>query len=390
MAALALAYARARRRAGLVDDAPLVPRSAALAMGLLALWVPLASLTHADPAATLAEARGLACMLALFAATALSPLARRAAGAAIAVVAVVVAAAVCLERAGVYLPGLGHAVDAALVRPAAMMPHRNVAAVTLIAAVPLLLALLAGARAAWQRAAAVAALGLVGAALVAAASRVSIAAALVGVAVAWVGAPRLRALLPPRRLALAAALVVGALLLPRALAHGAMPAPQTPTRTSPTPTLADKLAVSFGGHDFSRDERTQLWRMAVDSVAHHPLFGVGPEAFRARWRAVHPWQPLPGAHDATLQMAVSHGLPAALFFAFVAIVVIRAALSLRAREGEEARRGGARRRPRGAARGVAASRTSPTCSARTCSSPRSPAPCWRSGVNGPFTASHGG
>ena len=142
-------------------------------------------------------------------------------------------------------------------------------------------------RAPWRWAAA----GLAVVALVSSGARAAwVGAAVVAVAVAVVRRPGRRAI------GIAAGLVVVV-----ALATGA----------------TGRLTTLLSDHDGGGRGRLDEWRVAARVVAHHPLFGVGPEGYRVdfaqrvddAYEQAHGRDPLPDrAHSALLDIAATTGL----------------------------------------------------------------------------------
>jgi exopolysaccharide production protein ExoQ len=100
----------------------------------------------------------------------------------------------------------------------------------------------------------------------------------------------------------------------------------------------DVLAARFldaTGRDFTLTGRTDLWRLALDEIAHRPLFGAG---FQAVWVRGNPLAEMLWAefgvesrtgfhfHNAFLSNAVEIGLPAALLQAALVLGALAGAL----------------------------------------------------------------
>jgi O-antigen ligase len=79
--------------------------------------------------------------------------------------------------------------------------------------------------------------------------------------------------------------------------------------------------------------RVPLWKVAVQIIADHPLFGIGERNFRqeALKRLPEPLHTMAHAHNAYLQFALTHGIPAFLILAYILgrlfLVAVRKALS---------------------------------------------------------------
>ena len=263
---------------------------AALQLGCFTATLACAS----DRLTALAELRGYFCMAGMFLVTCASPRRASAVLAAVATAATIVAATILVELRGHHLPGLGRAVDAWLVRPTAMMPHRNVAAASLFLGIPALVASAVGPARGWRRALALAALALVAAALVATGSRASMAAALVSIVVMFIRSPALRAAAKRHGAALAATIAAAVAL--RSVHAQATAVP-----------LATKLLRMFHGADVSSRDHLALWRFAVHHMIQSPFVGAGGSAFVRAWSLANPANPMPGTHDVWLQLGASYG-----------------------------------------------------------------------------------
>jgi O-antigen ligase len=79
--------------------------------------------------------------------------------------------------------------------------------------------------------------------------------------------------------------------------------------------------------------RVPLWKVAVEIIADYPLFGIGERNFRqeALKRLPHPLHTMAHAHNAYLQFALTHGIPAFLVLAYLLgrlfLMAVRKALS---------------------------------------------------------------
>jgi O-antigen ligase len=79
--------------------------------------------------------------------------------------------------------------------------------------------------------------------------------------------------------------------------------------------------------------RVPLWKVAVKIITEHPLFGIGERNFRqvALQHLPKPLHTMAHAHNAYLQFALTHGLPAFLILAYllvrILLLAVRQALS---------------------------------------------------------------
>jgi O-antigen ligase len=79
--------------------------------------------------------------------------------------------------------------------------------------------------------------------------------------------------------------------------------------------------------------RVPLWKVAVEIIADYPLFGIGERNFRqeALKRLPQPLHTMAHAHNAYLQFALTHGIPAFLVLAYLLgrffLMAVRKALS---------------------------------------------------------------
>jgi O-antigen ligase len=79
--------------------------------------------------------------------------------------------------------------------------------------------------------------------------------------------------------------------------------------------------------------RVPLWKVAVKIIAEHPLFGIGERNFRqvALQHLPSPLHTMAHAHNAYLQFALTHGIPAFLILAYllgrILLLAVRQALS---------------------------------------------------------------
>ena len=243
------------------------------------------------------DLRTLMCLVGVMVVCGLSPPASRVAMRAIMAAGVVVAVVLLAEERGLYLPALGSLVTSVLVRPTAMMPHRNAAAAYLFVTA----VLLAGAALSAERrrggGLAAALFGVTAAALTATASRSALAATLLA-------AVYLACKMRPRRWPARVALLLAAATL--AIALRGWKGPAAPY------SLSSKLAATVSMHDFSRRERLTLARFTLDEIAEHPLVGEGRLEWQRRWTQAHPDSTLTGTDDTWLDLAVAYGLPCML------------------------------------------------------------------------------
>ena len=92
-----------------------------------------------------------------------------------------------------------------------------------------------------------------------------------------------------------------------------------------SPSLAQRMQNSFRSDE--NLERIYIWKTTLAMIADHPLFGVGPGAYRRMTPTyregynIH-WTATGHAHNSYLQYAAESGVPAALLFvAFLAALI---------------------------------------------------------------------
>ena len=292
--------------------------AAAAQLGCFLTTVAFAS----DRLSALAELRTYFCMGGMFVVAAVTPRRARAALAATAAAATLVAVSVLVELRGHFLPGLGHAVDVWLVRPTAMMPHRNVAAAALFVGVPALAAMALAPSPGWRRPVALVATSLVAAALLATGSRASILAATLALVVLLACSRTLRHATRRRRGSVLAMLAAAATL--RSFHAHAIEVP-----------LLAKLSRMLHAGDVSWRDHVALWRFAVHHMLVSPLVGGGGAELARAWSTAQPANPMPGVHDVWLQLGASYGvIGLALWMVGAACLTVRL-VRLRADGGDD-------------------------------------------------------
>jgi O-antigen ligase len=294
---------------------PPIPRPVgALGLALLA-WLLLATVASADgliawvghPRRHLGLLAWVVCAVALVVGASLDERARRLLGAAACAGSALLGAGALLELLGLDIGGAafpGSRAGGFLGQPAYMG-----ALGVLLVPVAVAVAAMAGSRA--GRWSAWASVGLGIAAIVTSQTRGAWIALAVAAVLGW---PRLRGRASGAVLALAATVFALAVLV------AAMP-------------MGPRLFASFDDGHSSLAGRIDEWRVAVQVVADHQVFGVGPEGYRL----VAPEHIDLGysqrygrdvivdrAHDGVLDVAVTGGLPAgALYVALLAVVAVR-------------------------------------------------------------------
>lgn len=260
----------------------------------------------------------------LFAFAAMAPSARRAAIAAVIAGGSVLAITVLLQEWDVWLPGTGIDIPTNFLLPAGPNTVRNAAALALMPALPLAYCRFAASSDRRWLVVYGVSICLLISALVATRARVSLAAAMLAMTAVLARVPAARRL-SPRLGLLVVALIATLSMRAKSPAH------------QQTDFIVEKVTHTLTAADRSHRERLEIWTLAAELIAEHPLVGTGGEQFLTQWAAHNPHNATVGAHAHSqwLQLAVDFGLPACVLWLCAALLCAAACVRLLLRHGPD-------------------------------------------------------